>query len=141
MKIYKTRSGTPYLPNGKTRFNLRNTPAVYIIYSGNKIAYIGSGVNAYKSFYRHFQDWRSSKQRRVTFGKFTTDIRARFIYTKTLKDAREIEQSLLNKFQTLYNNNQIDYEATPKEKQIVEQVTFEEAQPIITELDNFNLPF
>jgi len=141
MKIYKTRSGTPYLPNGKTRFNLRNTPAVYIIYVGNKIAYIGSGGNGYRAFYRHFQDWRSSKQRRVTFGKFSTDIRARFIYTPTEKAAREIEQSLLLKFETLYNNNQINFNPTPKEKQIATEVIEEEAQPIIITNNAEDYPF
>lgn len=140
-KIYKTRSGTPYLPNGKTRFNLRDVSGVYVIYYKYDIAYIGSGGNCYKTFYHHFQGWKRDKQYRVIFEKDDTNVRARIIYTKTRQDALLIEKALLKKYPTLYNENETESEITKDDRKVINYVTGEETKPIITEETSDDLPF
>ena len=132
MKIHKTKLASPYLPNGKTRFNLRGVPAVYIIYEKSEIVYIGSGKDGYKTFYRHFQKWIDRTQYRATFNKNNPNIKVRLIYCNTIKRAKDIEKALILKYRPEDNVNTFEnFEADEKEKEIINFVTGERAGDIV----------
>ena len=141
-KYYKTRAASPYFPDGKTRFNLRDTPGVYIIYEDGEAVYIGSGINCYKSFYRHFQKWNERQQYRVKFSKTDTSITARIIYTNTKEKAAKLETALVLKYRPRKNGNvYIDFEADKDEKRTAAEVEALPTRPIITAETSEDLPF
>lgn len=124
MKIHKTKLATPYLPNGRTRFNLRGVPAVYIIFEKSEIVYIGCGRDGYKTFYRHFQKWIDRTQYRATFDKKNPNIKVRLIYCRTFDQAKKIETALILKYRPEDNVNTFEnFEPDEKEKQIINLIT------------------
>jgi len=114
MKAVKTKWFPPYvIKNNKLKPNLQiqskkfNT-GVYFVKDAktNKILYVGySGVNLYKTMYRHFQKW-TSKQYRVRFNKL--GYKVKIIFCSPDK-AQRLEKYYIQKFKTLLNKHQ--YEA------------------------------
>lgn len=98
----------PYLENGKTRFNIRNRPGVYLIYKSNKLMYVGfSRTDVYKALYRHLQEWNDSTQQRITY-KQLKNITVRVVYTRTGIKARQLEEALILKHKPPHNINRYD---------------------------------
>lgn len=134
----------PYVvKNNKLKPNLRlnakkfNT-GIYLIkdLKTNKILYVGySGSNLYKTMYRHFQNWSSSKQYRAVFKK--SGVKIRIIFTSP-KKAQSLEKYLIRKYkekgEAVYNQFQYETEAEIK-PQIYENWD-EEIKDIITARPN-----
>lgn len=99
---------TPYLENGKTRFNIRNKPGVYLIYKSRSLVYVGfSASDVYKALYRHLQEWNDPTQQRITY-KDLKKITVRVVYTKTGSKARQLEEALILKHKPPHNINRYD---------------------------------
>lgn len=90
---YYEKNGTDHCTL-KTTF--QNESGVYFLKNKEgEITYIGSSkTNLYKTIYRHFQDWSSSTQKRVTYGKYTHTLR---IILTTPTQSLRVETYLLNK--------------------------------------------
>lgn len=98
----------PYLENGKTRFNIRNKPGVYLIYKSRSLVYVGfSASDVYKALYRHLQEWNDPNQQRVTYAKLK-NITVRVVYTKSGAKARQLEEALILKHKPPHNINRYD---------------------------------
>lgn len=98
----------PYLENGKTRFNIRNKPGVYLIYKNRSLVYVGfSASDVYKALYRHLQTWNDPNQQRVTYAKLK-GITVRVVYTRTSTKARQLEEALILKHKPADNINRYD---------------------------------
>lgn len=91
----KSRFLAPYTKDGKTRFPARFKSGVYLIKSkSGEMLYIGSsGVDVYKTCYRHLQKW-SSFQKVVTYVNDLENILLRVVYC-TAKQALELEKKLI----------------------------------------------
>ena len=91
----KSRFLAPYTKDGKTRFPARFKSGVYLIKSkSGEMLYIGSsGVDVYKTCYRHLQNW-SSFQKVVTYVNDLENILLRVVYC-TPKQALELEKKLI----------------------------------------------
>jgi hypothetical protein len=131
-----------YNDKGKTNFNIRGVPGVYIVYEGKKIIYIGkSGTNVYRTMYRHFETWTDKTQQRVRF-KELKNIRVRVTYTRNETLADKLESALILKYKhknPLLNVNTFDdFVSDNKDKQIIEE--WEEQPPINTDFKG-DLPF
>jgi hypothetical protein len=121
--MIKTRLKPPYNKAGKCTFKARNKPGVYMIFRDEVLAYVGfSASNCYKSFYRHFQDWSTSKQQRVVYNKQDANIKARIIYTNTGSQADKLEKALIIKYKPTDNIQQywIDYDLDKQEAAVLE---------------------
>lgn len=134
------KAQSPYLDNGKTRFNLRNTPGVYLVYENSKLVYVGfSASDVYKAMYRHFQKWTDKNQQRITF-KDLKNITVRMVYTKTGSKARKLEGALILKHKPPLNINQYDGFITDEsEKKVLKE--FETAGIYTGTYDDDNPPF
>lgn len=102
----------PVYVNGKPNKELikagYNRPGTYIIKVNGNIRYIGySGTNVYKTLTRHFQDWSSSRQTRVTYPK-ASYVTARIIYTNTADQAAKLERALILKHNPEDNPNKYE---------------------------------
>ena len=113
--------------NGKINKNLKLKPSgnqsgVYIIKRGNDIKYIGySANNVYKTLTRHFQDWSSSRQQRVTYNP-GDKLKVRIIYTNTALQAATLERALIIKYKPDDNPNKYEqYLLTDKENKTIVQ--------------------
>lgn len=107
--MIKTRIHSPYLTKGgkeKTFFSDRFTSGVYIVYEGKKIVYVGfSGSNLYRTMYRHFQSWGTSRQYRALFNRNKHKVRV--IYCSPQK-AWDLEKALIMKHKPKFNENVYD---------------------------------
>lgn len=102
------KAQSPYLENGKTRFNIRNKPGVYLIYKSRSLVYVGfSASDVYKALYRHLQEWNDPNQQRITY-KNLKNITVRVVYTKTGTKARQLEEALILKHKPPHNINRYD---------------------------------
>lgn len=98
----------PYNNKGKTTFNIRNKPGVYLIYKNSELLYVGfSASDVYKALYRHLQEWNDPKQQRVTY-KQIKGIKVRVVYTRTGAKARSLEEALILKHKPPHNINKYD---------------------------------
>lgn len=141
-KIYKQRRCKPYQANGKTTFNLRNKPGVYIIYRGEEIVYIGfSGSDIYKTLYRHFQSWNDPNQIRVTYRNLR-DITVRVVYTITKNHAFRLEKTLINKYKPKDNPTQYnDFEPTKTDIIKLDDYLNANTKPLIVHGSDYEVPF
>jgi len=99
----KSRAKSPYI-NGKPRFKTRKRPGVYVIYKNSIPVYVGySGSDVYKTLYRHFQSWNDPRQIRKTYSKSDANITIRVVYTRTAKQASDLEYALIVKYQPADN--------------------------------------
>lgn len=115
----------PYNDSGKTNFNIRNKPGVYLIYKGADIVYIGfSASDVYKALYRHFQKWKDKRQQRIVFDNLK-GITVRVVYCKNGSKARSLEGALIIKHRPELNINK--YEGF---------ITDEKEKALLKELDN-----
>lgn len=131
--LYKQRKAKPYkIINGvkKTTFNIRNVPGVYLIYENDFLVYVGySESNLYKTMYRHFQDWSTSKQYRAIYNPDKVLIRV--IYTKTGGKAKKLETALIIKYKPRDNANlYLNFEADEKEEKVFKEYLDENTEPI-----------
>lgn len=140
--IHKT--APPYNKEGKTNFNIRNKPGVYIIYkltaSGRQaLKYVGfSRSDVYKALYRHLQEWKDPKQTRVTFKQYN-NIRVKVIYCKNGQIAKKLEGALILKYKPLRNiNKYADFIIDESERKILKELG--QIKPGIYELEG-DLPF
>jgi hypothetical protein len=108
----RTRRRPPYKPNGRTTFNVRGVPGVYVIYNGRSPVYVGQGRDVYRALYRHFQSWDDPKQVRVTYGK-RGGYTVRVIYTTRHPQAVRLERALILKYKPQDNPTKLKtYELT-----------------------------
>lgn len=140
--MYKQRIAKPYkIVNGvkHTTFNIRNVPGVYIIYKKNTIIYVGfSGNNLYRTMYRHFQDWKKSKQYRAVYDP--NDVKVRVIYCKTPIQAYRLEKALILKYDPIGNKHTYElFETDHYEKKELEKFEDSPVRPIIEFEDD--IPF
>ena len=135
--MYKTRAAHPYTTTGRTRFNLRGRPGVYIIMKGGRPLYVGfSGSDLYKAMYRHFQRWNDPRQVRVTYSPNDDNLRARVVYTNTPQQAAKLERALIIKLKPRDNPQKLlDYETTRAEEHIYTDFVDMPAKPIILNSD------
>lgn len=111
------KSKSRFLPvyiDGRPNKNLirpgNNKPGVYIIKKAGEVSYIGySNKNVYKALTRHFQDWSSSRQTRITYPQ-SENITARVIYTNTATQAAKLERALIIKQKPIDNPNKYENE-------------------------------
>lgn len=76
-----------------------------------------SGYDLYKTMYRHFQDWKSSNQTRVTYS-YLKDITCRVILC-TPKQAERLEKMLILKYKPKDNPMKYSrYKPTKLDKKI-----------------------
>jgi excinuclease UvrABC nuclease subunit len=113
----KFRRTQIYAAKGKT--NVKETQGkagVYMIYSNNTLVYIGSSQsNMYKALLRHFQDWTSSRQTRITYAQHPR-YKVSIIQT-TGKQAPRLERALIQRMKPRDNPMQYQiFELTPEEK-------------------------
>lgn len=130
--MYKQRKAPPYYYNNgvkHTTFNIRNVAGVYKIYKNNELVYVGySGNNLYRTMYRHFQEWGSSRQYRAIYSE---NVLIEVIYTKTAAQAKDLETALIIKFKPKDNANlYINFETDAKEDKALEIYLDEETQPV-----------
>ncbi len=133
MKLYKQKLAPPYNSKGKTTFNVRNSPGVYMIYKNSDLRYVGfSAKDVYKALYRHFQSWEDKRQVRVTYERLA-GIKVRVIYCNNSINADRLEKALIIKYKPSDNPNQywLDYQADEKEKQILSDYIDEPQSDII----------
>jgi len=131
--MYKQRLANPYyLKNGvkHTTFNIRNKAGVYLIYESDIIVYVGySASNLYKTMYRHFESWGTSKQYRATYNP--NNVKVRVVYTRTGTQASNLETALIIKIKPRDNVQQyIDFETEPKEDKAYKEYIENDIQPI-----------
>lgn len=106
--IRKGAFAAPYLATGRTAFrNTLNKSGVYEIKENGRIVYIGfSGVNLYKTLYRHFEAWTHKTQKVVSYA----GRRKRYTIRVTLcspRDAYALEAALIKKHKP--RDNEEDY--------------------------------
>lgn len=103
-----------------------------------EITYIGSSkTNLYKTIYRHFQDWSSSTQKRVTYGKYSHTLR---IILTTPTQSLRVETYLLNKH--VPKDNTIITKLGIKEKANYKDLKFKSFTPIAKdEIIDENAPY
>ena len=113
----------PYKPDGSTAFPAKGRAGCYLIYDTKKrLQYIGhSGTDVYKTMYRHFQRWNDSSQFRATYSKNSF---VRVVYTRTEKQAQELETALIIKYKPNDNTNKLNRTRTQPEAIMLE--SFEE---------------
>ena len=65
----KFRFLPPYQKKGKTTYpETLNKSGVYMIKENNVLVYVGmSGINLYRTLYRHFQAWHHKQQEVITY--------------------------------------------------------------------------
>lgn len=114
---------TPYNANGKTNFNIRNKPGVYVIYQNGIIVYVGfSFKDVYKALYRHFQKWKDKTQQRIVFDDLKS-ILVRVIYCKSGAKAKSLEGALIIKHRPELNINKYDgFITDEKEKALLKEL-------------------
>ena len=124
--VHKTKP--PYDSKGKTTFNIRGKPGVYIIYkktaSGREaLKYVGfSRTDVYKALYRHLQNWDDPKQQRITF-KNLAGIVVKVIYCKNSQTAKKLEGALILKYKPIRNINKYsDFIIDESEKELLKQL-------------------
>lgn len=134
----------PYNAEGKTNFNIRNKPGVYIVYkktaSGRQaLKYIGfSRTDVYKALYRHLQSWEDPKQTRITF-KQKNNLLVKVIYCKNAETAQKLEGALILKYKPLQNINKYkDFIIDETERKLLKQLG--QIKPGIYEMEG-DLPF
>lgn len=116
----KSRAKSPYI-NGKPRYKTRKRPGVYVIYKNGDPVYVGySGSDVYKTMYRHFQSWNDPRQIRTTYSPTDEKITIRVVYTRTAKQASDLEYGLIVKYQP--QDNPLQYLPTDYEKPSVQNV-------------------
>ena len=93
VKPYKEVKGIKH-----TTCNLRNVGGIYIIYDLNqKVKYIGmSSNNLYRTMYRHFQEWKSSNQVRVTYNG--EKIKVAVTYSDDINKIYDLEKALIIRY-------------------------------------------
>lgn len=121
--LFALKAKAPYNEKGKTNFNLRHKPGVYLIYKHNTLLYVGfSRTDVYKSLYRHLQDWTDERQQRITY-KNLGGIKVRVIYTSTGAKAKRLEGALILKHKPPHNINKYKgYFLDKLDKQIIKEV-------------------
>lgn len=142
VKPYKEIKGVKH-----TTCNLRNVGGVYIIYDLNlKVKYIGmSGNNLYRTMYRHFQEWGTSNQIRITYnpGK----IKVAVTYCTDEEKIYKLEKALIIRYRDkvkLDNPNQYREKKQDKYiKGILEEFEELKSNPVIVaeSEDNEETPF
>jgi excinuclease UvrABC nuclease subunit len=138
-KLYKQRRVKPYQASGKTTFNLRGKPGVYLIYSGERVVYVGySGTNLYKTMYRHFQKWNDRTQQKRVVYRDLKGITVRVVYTNNAGTASKLEKALIVKHKPRDNDQLLDFDKDTVKStlKVYSELT---AKPIIT--SNEALPF
>jgi hypothetical protein len=131
MKVFKFHP--PYKPNGRCSFpETKERTGIYLIKENDKLVYIGfSGVDLYKTMYRHFQQWTDRPYKgakalpaalRVTYkdrmkrNKYTV----RIVFC-TAQQAARLEKMLIIKHQPRDNNLKYEnYNQTIWDTNIVE---------------------
>lgn len=109
---------------------------VYIIRSKRtkKILYVGnSGSQLYKTLYRHFQDWRKSRQYRAEY-RDPNKYEVMIFLTKSCLNASNLEQFYINKLgprdgimKPAVDQMEIQFSGTPNPSVIKEVMQFDEA--------------
>lgn len=130
--MIKTKIHKPYVTvKGKQRtfFSERFTSGVYIIYENKKIVYVGfSGSNLYRTMYRHFQSWATSRQYRAIFNKNKHKVRV--VYCSPQK-AWDLEKALIMKHKPKFNDNAYNmFEPDKKELKVYQEYWETEISPI-----------
>ena len=142
VKPYKEVKGVKH-----TTCNLRNVGGVYIIYDLNlKVKYIGmSGNNLYRTMYRHFQDWKSSDQVRVTYNP--EKVKIAVTYCTDEEKIYKLEKALIIRYRDKYKlDNPNQYREKKQDKYIkgiLEEFEELKSNPIIIAdaQDNEETPF
>jgi excinuclease UvrABC nuclease subunit len=122
----KYKNITPYNDKNKPTFKKRNVKGVYIIRNKNVILYIGySGVDLYKTMYRHFQKWNDYSQVRVEY-KNISNLKIDIILTSTKLQASRLEKALIIKYKPKDNPDQywINFNTDDKENQIYKEYIY-----------------
>ena len=130
--MIKTKIHSPYIKKGnkeKTFFSDRFSSGVYIVYDKNKIIYVGfSSTDLYKTMYRHFQSWGTSKQYRAIFNRNKHKVRV--VYC-TAKKAYDLEKALILKHKPEMNEQTYDmYEPDNKEIKVLNEYFETDIAPI-----------
>ena len=142
VKPYKEVKGIKH-----TTCNLRNVGGIYIVYDlYGKVKYIGmSGNNLYRTMYRHFQDWKSSDQIRVTYNP--EKVKVAVTYSTDINKIYELEKALIIRYRDKYkldNPNQYREKKQDKYvKSILEEYEELTSNPLIVASpeDNEEYPF
>jgi hypothetical protein len=122
----KLKNINPYNEKGKPTFKKRNVKGVYIIRNKKDILYIGySGVDLYKTMYRHFQKWNDYSQVRVEY-KNISNLKIDIILTSTKLQASRLEKALIIKYKPKDNPEQywINFDTDDKENEIYKEYIY-----------------
>jgi len=122
----KYKNLNPYNDKGKPTFKKRNVKGVYIIRKKKVILYIGySGVDLYKTMYRHFQDWNDYSQVRVEY-KNIGNLKVDIILTSTKLEASRLEKALIIKYKPKDNPDQywINFDVDQNEQEIYKEYVY-----------------
>lgn len=122
----KLKNISPYNEKGKPTFKKRNVKGVYIIRNKKEILYIGySGVDLYKTMYRHFQKWDDYSQVRVEY-KNISNLKIDIILTSTKLQASRLEKALIIKYKPKDNPEQywINFDVDDKENEIYKEYMY-----------------
>jgi excinuclease UvrABC nuclease subunit len=109
--IRKGTFAAPYTAAGRTTFsNTKGRAGVYEIKENGKVVYVGfSGLNLYKTLYRHFEEWTHKTQKVVTY-KERMKRGKRYTVRVTLcspRDAYRLEAALIKRHKP--RDNEQDY--------------------------------
>lgn len=122
----------PYKASGKTNFpETQKKSGAYLIKENGKIVYVGmSGVNLYKTLYRHFQIWNHRHQPVVTYvhklhrHKYTVRV-----ILCTPKQAARLEKALILKYKPRDCREKYQlYKPDAYDKKVIQTY---EAEPVI----------
>ena len=143
VKPYKEVKGVKH-----TTCNLRNVGGIYIIYDlYQNVKYIGmSGNNLYRTMYRHFQDWKSSNQIRVTYNP--NRVKVAVTYSTDINKIYDLEKALIIKYRDKFKlDNPNQYREKKKDEPYVRSALEEyydvPTNPVINVApdENFEYPF
>ena len=122
----KYKNIKPYNEKGKPTFKKRNVKGVYIIRNKKDILYIGySGVDLYKTMYRHFQKWNDKSQVRIEY-KNINNLKIDIILTSTKLQASRLEKALIIKYKPKDNPDQywLNFDTDDKEQEIYKEYLY-----------------
>lgn len=138
------KASAPYNKEGKTTFNIRNKPGVYLIYkktaSGRQaLKYVGfSRSDVYKALYRHLQEWKDPSQTRITFKQYN-NLLVKVIYCRSGEIAKKLEGALILKYKPIRNINKYkDFITDETDRALLKKLG--QIKPGIYELEG-DLPF
>lgn len=107
-KLIKLRARPPYNAAGKTNYPfIRKKTGIYIIRENGKIVYIGySGIDIYRTMYRHFQSWNHRGQVVITYvDKLSSKKYTVQVTLCSPAKAEKLERTLVIKHQPRDNEN------------------------------------